>query len=102
MRTKILQKLDAEYEFFFLESMRNSKANLFAKSSEIETKKRVQEFLRKFVESNEALEDESIARRIYLADNLMDECYRFVIDHPGQDLEKNCQTYIFQKTVEKK
>lgn len=98
MREKILQKLDVEYEFFFLESMRNSKANLFAKSFEIETKKQVQEFLRKFIKSNEALSDEKFARRLYLSDNLMDECYRYTKDHPEHDLEKNCEAYLLQKS----
>lgn len=96
MREKIIQKLDAEYELFFLETMRNSKANLFARSLEIEMKKEVQRFLREFVKSNEALDDERFASQLYLADNLMDECYRFVMDYPKQELEKNCETYLFQ------
>lgn len=97
MREKILQKLDGEYEIFFLESMRNSKANLFAKSFEIETKKQVQEFLREFIKSNEALSDVKFAQQLYLSDNLMDECYRYAADHPEQDLEKNCETYLLKR-----
>lgn len=102
MREKILQKLDAEYEFFFLESMRNSKANLFAKSFEIETKKQVQEFLREFIRTSAALSDDKFARQLYLSDNLMDECYRYAADHPEQDLEKNCEAYLLKKTEQKK
>lgn len=101
MREKMLQKLDTEYEFFFLEAMRNSKANLFAKSLEIEMKKEIQGYLRDFIKSSDILHDARSARQLYLTDNLMDECYRFALDHPEQDIGENCKTYIFQKISDK-
>ena len=40
------KKIDWEYEMFYLDIMRTSKANIFAKSGEIEAKKKIIEALR--------------------------------------------------------
>ena len=45
MKEKILEKLDMEYEIFFLDMIKTTKENLFAKSGEIETKKSIVIFL---------------------------------------------------------
>lgn len=39
MEEKVLEKIDTEYEFFFLDMVKTTKENLFAKSGEIESKK---------------------------------------------------------------
>ena len=96
MREKIVEKLDSEWELFFLESVRNSKANIFAKSYEIETKKQIQKYIRNYVKNDKKFDDSKYANRIYLMDNIMDACYRYVKDHPEQLLEETCKEYFLK------
>ena len=94
MRGKILEKLDTEYEFFFLDVMRTSKENIFAISGEIERKKRIQKFLKEYVSSEKNLKDEVMIKRLLLTDNLMESCYRYVRDHPELKTRAACLEYL--------
>ena len=94
MRGKILEKLDTEYEFFFLDVMRTSKENIFAISGEIERKKRIQKFLKEYASSEKNLKDEVMIKRLLLTDNLMESCYRYVMDHPELKTRAACLEYL--------
>lgn len=94
MRGEILEKLDTEYEFFFLDVMRTSKENIFAISGEIERKKLIQKCLKEYVSSPKNLKNETMEKRLLLTDNLMESCYRYVMDYPELKTRAACMEYL--------
>ena len=60
MKEKILEKLDMEYEIFFLDMIKTTKENLFAKSGEIETKKSIVIFLNDEIRNNKNIQAEKM------------------------------------------
>lgn len=46
MMELVLNKIDMEYEFYFMDMMKSTKENIFAKSKEIELKKAIVLFLK--------------------------------------------------------
>ena len=90
IKEKILEKIDVEYERFFLDMSRTSKANIFACSEEIEKKKKIVELLQRNIQEIE----NGRLNQILTIDNIMEECYRYSIDHPKLSLEKCIQTQL--------
>lgn len=72
---RIRKKVDMEYEMFFLDMMRTSKANIFANSEEIEIKKSIYGILKE--EKFSKVQEEIMCA----CENLLEELYRFVDDH---------------------
>ena len=66
-----------------MDMMKSTKENIFAKSKEIELKKSIVLFLKKNVKDNKAIQ----LIRMTTANNLIDEFYRYVIDH--EDISKD-------------
>lgn len=83
MMDLVLNKIDMEYELYFMDMMKSTKENIFAKSKEIELKKSIVLFLKKNVKDNTAIQ----LIRMTTANNLIDEFYRYVIDH--EDISKD-------------
>lgn len=80
---KLRDKIDTEYEFFVMDMLKSSRENLFAKSAEIELKKKITAQLRTTAES----EKEMCRQKMYTENNLLDSFYRYIIDHSKN--EKN-------------
>lgn len=74
---KIQDKIDIEYEFFVMDMLKSSRENLFAKSAEIELKKKITERLRTSVAKASA---ESL-QKMSTENNLIDSFYRYITDH---------------------
>ena len=83
---EVHEKIDYEYEIFYLGMMSHSKADIFARSKEIETKKRIYRFLLKNVGEDE---------KMLLIDNLMDEIYRKI-----SDFEKDEDDHLLKKILD--
>ena len=67
----VLEKLDMEYEVFYMKMMSQSKADIYARSDEIELKKSIYCYLRQNI-----VED----IRLLTIDCIIDEVYRKVMD----------------------
>lgn len=89
---KLRDKIDTEYEFFVMDMLKSSRENLFAKSGEIELKKRITAGLRN------AAENEKICCRekMFTENNLIDSFYRFINDHSknNKNFEELFHTYL--------
>lgn len=70
------EKIDYEFERFFLDQMRTTKENIFAHSQEIELKKKVAHALYTF--ASEA--DQETQRLLLGQGNLLESAYRYVAD----------------------
>lgn len=69
---------------FYLDIMRTSKANIFAKSGEIEMKKEIFQSLKKIFrerKKNEPLLFEKLSG----FDSILDEAYRFILDRHSDE-----------------
>ena len=84
------EKIDFEFEQFFNEMKRTSKSNIFARSSEIEIKKKITRHLKRTVKK---LEPE-LLNRLFSHINILEECYRYHMDHPCADVEKQIDVYL--------
>lgn len=80
---KLRDKIDTEYEFFVMDMLKSSRENLFAKSGEIEMKKKITAQLRTTAESAK----EMCRQKMYTENNLLDSFYRYINDHSKN--EKN-------------
>ena len=80
----VLNKIDMEYEFYFMDMMKSTKENIFAKSKEIELKKAIVLFLKRNVK----------LIRMTTTNNLIDEFYRYVTDHEDIDREEAMNKYL--------
>lgn len=91
----VREKIQKEYEIFFLDMTRTSRANIFASSREIEIKKAIFSFFKE-----EKLEERQ--EMIVLAcDNLLEELYRYVIDYmttENQVVRTFVETWLEEKT----
>lgn len=70
----IINKIEYEYEIFYLDLMRTSRANIFSKSREIEIKKKIVVTLKKL-----KLE-ENMLEKLIVVDNVLDEVYRHMAE----------------------
>ncbi len=74
-----IEKIDWEYQMFYLDTTRTSKANIFAKSGEIEMKKSIIQSLKKsFKERKE--NEQLLFEKLSGCDNVLDEVYRYISD----------------------
>jgi len=90
MMELVLNKIDMEYEFYFMDMMKSTKENIFAKSKEIELKKAIVLFLKRNVHSNKEIK----LIRMTTTNNLIDEFYRYVTDHEDIDREEAMNKYL--------
>ena len=90
MMELVLNKMDMEYEFYFMDMMKSTKENIFAKSKEIELKKAIVLFLKRTVHSNKEIK----LIRMTTTNNLIDEFYRYVTDHEDIDREEAMNKYL--------
>lgn len=90
MTDKILAKINTEYELFFMQMMSCTKELLYSRSKEIEMKKTITSFLRNEVKNNKDIK----LIRMSTSINLLDEFYRFAMDHEDVSLEEAIKTYM--------
>lgn len=90
MMDLVLEKIDFEYELFFMDMMKSTKENIFAKSREIELKKAIVIFIKDNVYNNHNIK----LIKMTTADNLIDEFYRYVIDHEDLRREEAMNKYL--------
>ena len=79
-RTDLEEKLSYEYESFYLDCMRQSKAGIFSRSEEISLKKKLINLLKKTLK-----EDEEFADIFLIQDNILEDVYRYVVDFQDED-----------------
>ena len=73
----VKEKIDYEYELFYLDMMRTSRANIFSKSKEITLKKQIAQLLKQSCEF-----EESGKKEILLScENILESAYRYVTDY---------------------
>ena len=93
----VIRKIDKEYELFYLDTIKNSRENIFAKSGEIERKKYLVSYIKN------ALRSQRIFRYVELmtANNLLDEFYRYATDHEDVGFEVALSDYMegFEKDL---
>jgi hypothetical protein len=71
-----MEKIDYEYEIFYLDCMRQSKAGIFARSDEIRIKREIKNVLKKTLKGNRDL-----AEKVNKIDNILEEAYRYICDN---------------------
>lgn len=71
-----IEKIDYEYNRFFLDCMRQSKAGIYARCDEIHTMREIKSILRKKLQS-----DPSLHQKISGIDNVLEEIYRYIKDN---------------------
>ena len=86
----VLNKIDMEYELYFMDMMKSTKENIFAKSKEIELKKSIVLFLKNNVHNNREIQ----LVRMTTSNNLIDEFYRYVIDHEDISKDEAMSNYL--------
>lgn len=90
MQKKILDKINAEYELFFMQCMSYTKELLYSRSSEIEMKKTITSYLRDEVRNNKNIK----LVRMSTSNNLLDEFYRYAKDHEDISLREALKNYM--------
>lgn len=75
----VKEKIRKEYEIFFLDMTRTSRANIFASSREIELKKEI------IVHVTELELDERTEQLLCACENLLGELYRYVSDYLAEE-----------------
>lgn len=88
------EKLSYEFEIFYLDCMRQSKAGIFARSEEIETKKEIVRILK----TNEGLDDR-LKEKLLIQDNILEEAYRYVKDYKSEGQSVNILLELWLKSV---
>lgn len=90
MRDKILDKINVEYELFFMQCMSCTKELLYSRSKEIEMKKTITSYLRDEVKNNKNIK----LVRMSTSNNLLDEFYRYAKDHEDISLREALKNYM--------
>ncbi|MDD6667747.1 MAG: hypothetical protein PUE58_07340 [Lachnospiraceae bacterium] len=86
---ELIQKLDSEWQYYYIDQLSQSKANIFASSDQI-SKKRTISFLLKKI--GRRMPEEIVHKVLYLSD-LTDEAFRFCNDHPDESLEDSIREF---------
>lgn len=86
----VIEKVDREYELFYLDMIKNSRENIFAKSGEIERKKYIASFLKNNLRSNRVF----MYAELMTANNLIDAFYRYATDHEDVGFEVALGEYL--------
>ena len=92
MKDLLKDKLHFEYEKFYLSMVGTSKANMFANSAEIELKKKIAAYLLDTADHW----PESVRKRMQVCDNVLEEAYRYVMDHPEDGWVGSLQHFLDQ------
>lgn len=74
-------KVNHEYQCFFLDQMRTSKENIFAHASEIETKKLIKENLLRMEEQLDPVTTEFLLAQ----SNVLESAYCYIADRADQE-----------------
>lgn len=90
MMDLVLNKIDFEYELYFMDMMKSTKENIFAKSREIELRKSIVLFLKNNVHNNK---DVNLIK-MTTSNSLTDEFYRYVTDHEDVEKEEAMNRYL--------
>ena len=90
MQDKILDKINVEYELFFMQCMSYTKELLYSRSKEIEMKKTITSYLRDEVKNNKNIK----LVRMSTSNNLLDEFYRYAKDHEDISLREALKNYM--------
>lgn len=90
MQDKILDKINVEYELFFMQCMSCTKELLYSRSKEIEMKKTITSYLRDEVKNNKNIK----LVRMSTSNNLLDEFYRYAKDHEDISLREALKNYM--------
>lgn len=77
---ELIQQLDFEWDRFFLDLMRTSKPNIFAKSKEIEQKKYIVVFMKKQIDEL----PKQVIRGLHAHDNILEAIYCYILDHQDE------------------
>jgi hypothetical protein len=94
MQRRIEEKIAYEYEDFYLSMMCTSKANIFTKSAEIETKKRIADVLKVRLQEEKFQAKHKI---ILLCDNALDMCYRYILEREHTcGIDENIDKWIWE------
>lgn len=89
-----IEKIDYEYQIFFLDCMRQSKAGIYARSNEIQIKKQIRNALKKA-----PCKTEKLKIKMESMDNVLEEVYRYVSDHKESDLSVDELVKRWIKTI---
>ena len=92
------KKIEWEYETFYMDIMRTSKANIFAKSGEIEAKKKIIEALRKIFRERKKHEPQ-LFEKLSGFDSVLDEVYRYILDSAGEKTDVRIQVEEWVSTI---
>ena len=92
MKDLLKDKLRFEYEKFYLFMTGTSKANLFASSAEIELKKKIAAYLLDTADHW----PEAVRKRMQGCENVLEEAYRYVVDHPEEGWEWSLHHFLSQ------
>ena len=87
---KLEEKVDYEFERFYLDQMRTSKENIFAHSEEIEMKKKLKEALRELAGEI----DDKTEMLLVLQSNLLESAYGFYKDVSREDERNNVRAVV--------
>ncbi|MCR5451443.1 MAG: hypothetical protein K6F00_02315 [Lachnospiraceae bacterium] len=90
MGNTVIEKIDWEYSNYFNEMQCTSKANIFGKSGEIERRKRLVVYMKKYIEEKGAQDD----MRLRVIDNILEEVDRYACDHPENTIERSADLFI--------
>ena len=90
MMDLVIDKIDFEYEYYFMDMMKCTKENIFAKSREIELKKSIVIYLKNIVHNNRNIN----LMKMATSNGLIDEFYRYVIDHEDIGREEAMNRYM--------
>lgn len=90
---KLEEKIDYEFQCFFLDQMRTSKENIFARSSEIQVKKELAGELKALIKNL----DEPTEELLMLQSNLLESAYCFCKDvslEEGKNIRKALEGWL--------
>ncbi len=90
MGERILDKINTEYELFFLKTMCCTKETIFSHSKEIEMKKKITSYLKNEIINNKNI----VLLKMATSNGIIDEFYRYVTDHEEIPFEKAMKEYM--------
>lgn len=82
---ELAEKINYEFQCFYLDQMRTSKENIFAHSREIETKKKIRDEL--YIMARNV--DEQTERFLLVQNNLLESLYCFLVEVKKQEGMEN-------------
>lgn len=88
---KLKDKLKFEWEKFYLDCMRTSKANIFTKAMEISKKQEIKNYLNRLkkYECND-----TVLQKMLGTDNVIETCYRHIMDYGISNMRQDVQNWL--------